>query len=74
MDQRWKVPKKKKAKIKPRDSVEMCRVLPTRLANIKGSVDWLRKYPRTKLGENISHDLNNLYKQLAELVKDSEIK
>ncbi|AFQ22263.1 hypothetical protein My1_104 [Pectobacterium phage My1] len=70
-DPRWKTRRNPRKKVAPKPEVELCRVLPHRLAHIPGAVEWLVSKPKRRLDTRVSFELRKLYAELASLVKNS---
>lgn len=74
MDRRWKTRKRPKYVPKDPKPVEICRVLPHRLAHIPGAVEWLLSVRKNRIDTRVGYELNKLYSQLSELVKNQNNK
>lgn len=69
-DARWETRKFPKRDTKPRKAkeIELCRVIPIRLAQMPNIYDWLESQRKTRLSIRINMELNMGYKSLSEFM------
>ncbi|QKE54253.1 hypothetical protein ACSA001_1020 [Salmonella phage vB_SalS_SA001] len=53
-------------------SEKLCRVVPARLASINGIGAWLLKQRKQSVSLRISFELDQIYRELGELIKEND--
>lgn len=72
-DPRWEIrkfPKRKEVKRKIRKEIEICRVVPIRLAQMPNIYDWLEAQRKTRLSIMITKELDLAYRSLSEFMHE----
>ncbi|QIO02048.1 hypothetical protein rutana_66 [Salmonella phage rutana] len=74
-NKKWEIRKfpVKERKASVYDTAEkLCRVVPPRLAGIRNISEWLLKQRKTRVSLRIGFELDQVYRELGELIKEND--
>lgn len=70
-DPRWETRKFPKAPERKQKEIELCRVIPIRLAHMPNIYDWLESQRKTRLSIRVGLELDTGYRSLSEFMHET---
>ena len=70
MDKKWESQRSKPTKVVVKNKITICRVIPAKIVGYPEIYSWIAKNRVLRVNKDVEAELNTVYKELGQLMKD----